>query len=1217
MKAFFLIVLTGVSLCSTTLQAQNSAVAPRITTDVNELSLATLKGNVPRLAQAQFDQGEAEPSTPLTHMRLVLSRSSQQQAALDTYLAQLQDKSSPNYHMWLTPEQFGQLYGPADSDIAALVTWLESHGLQVEPLSKGHTNIAFNGTVSQVEVAFHTSIHSFLVNRGQAGEQQFTSNTTDPQIPSALAPVVMGVAHLNTIRPKPHLQHAGAGIFNPQTKRLEPTSDAQSAIATPYLTSGGNSLFIVPGDAATIYNTPNSFNVGFPGTACGSSSGCTGVGVNIGVGGDATISASIVQAYRSRFLGSSTSVNLNYCTTSASCFTTPGSGYRANDADEAYIDTELSGGLAPGASIYYYASVDLVTGIEAALEANVVDIFSLSFGECEEDMSTSDNALINGYWQQAAGEGIAVTVSTGDSGSAGCDGDYGNTVASLGLSVSGFASTPYNIAVGGTDFYALIESFSTYVSTSSGSYYQTAKKYIPESTWNDSTTQNGEIIDNIPLTGSDANIAAGSGGKSSCSTNSTTYNSNGDSVWGSCTSGYSKPTWQTGIGVPLDGVRDIPDVSMMSGNGADNAAWLVCTADTFISGGTTYTTDCVTRNGNFAFSGFGGTSTAAPAFAGILAMVQQSDTPKAGCPWVNCSRLGQAATQLYALYNGNHASDIFHDQNKVGNISVPCTNPSSDCAETTSTSGYYFERGYNTNTNGYDLATGLSSVNATNLVNYWSSSTGSASATVAFTSVSPNPVTTVGSLTVTVSVTGGSGTPTGTITLIGGSYNSSQTIGSGTCSAASCAFTIAAGNLAIGTDTLTANYSGNSTYAVATNSTTVTVNGLTAAVTATPSASSIFSYQTLTVTGNVACTGTCTGSPTPTGTVTLTGGGYTSAATALTGGSYSITIPYNSLASTLSGELDTLTVTYNGNSIYDAGATGTAQVTVTYVPVLTPNVTVNAAGSVDSGQSLSVTVTVSGSSTHETSPTGTVTLTIGSYNSGAKTLVSGSYNFIIPPNSLGAGADTLTATYSGDAYYTSGVNSASVTVTTSSFALAATTPSNIAPGASTTSTVTVSSSTFYSGTVTLTCALTSYPSGAEYLPNYTVTSGSPVTLSSGVVIGTGQATITVYTTAGTSELLYPRLPGRGWTGAGGGAALAFLLFLGIPARRRSWRSMLGILVVMAALGSLAACGGGFNRGGGGSYSGTTAGTYTFTVTGTGNPTVTLVAPTTTFTVTVN
>src|ERR1035441_5379586 len=246
MKAFPLSVLSVLAaallcstalLCTPVLSAQSSTAAPRITTDVNELSLTTLKGNVPHLARAEFDQGEAASSTPLTHMRLVLSRSTEQPTALDSYLAQLQDKSSPNYHKWLTPEQFGQLYGPADSDIAALVAWLESHGMTVEPISPGRTNLAFNGTVSQVEEAFQTPIHSFLLNGGQDGELQFYSNTTDPQIPSALAPVVMGVAHLNTIHPKPQFQRGSAGLFNPQSRRLEP-ANGQSPSLTE--TSGGD-----------------------------------------------------------------------------------------------------------------------------------------------------------------------------------------------------------------------------------------------------------------------------------------------------------------------------------------------------------------------------------------------------------------------------------------------------------------------------------------------------------------------------------------------------------------------------------------------------------------------------------------------------------------------------------------------------------------------------------------------------------------------------------------------------------------------------------------------------------------------------------------------------------------------------------------------------------------------------------------------------------------
>ena len=984
LKASSLLVLAGALLCSAGLLAQSPTAAPRIVSYVDESSRTTLKGNVPHLARAEFDQGEADAATQLTNMRLVLSRSSEQQAALDSYLAQLQDKSSPNYHKWLTPQQFGTLYGPADSDIAALVGWLQSHGFTVEPLSPGHTNIAFSGSVSQVEEAFHTSIHSF-----QTADAQFYSNTTDPQIPAALAGVVMGIAHLNTISPRPHSVHGTPGQLNPQTKRLEPIAGASATEASPMLTSGSDFLYIVPGDAATIYNTPNSFNANYTGTGCGSSTGCTGAGVKIGVGGEATISASTVTDYRSMFLGSSYAAAPTIVTTGTGLKTDSG------DAGEAYLDLELSGGLAPGAAIYYYPSADLTSGIDTAINANVVDIFSLSWGNCELDMSTSDNQWFNSLWSQAAVQGIAVTVSTGDSGSAGCDNttdSKGNNVLDAvdGLAVSGFASTPYNIAVGGTDFYELKNSFSTYVSTSSGSsstHYRTALSYIPESTWNESTTSDVLLNANVPA-GSSGGIWAGSGGKSSCSTNTTVDTS---STVGTCTSGYSKPSWQTGTGVPSDGVRDIPDISLMAGSGADSAGWLVCTDDKNGS----YTTNCTTQsNGYFYFADYGGTSTAAPAFAGILALVQQKTV----------SRLGQAAQTLYALYNGSHSSAIFHDVT-VGNISVPCTSGTPNCIATSTSPVYYFESGYNTTT-GYDLATGLGSVDATQLVNYWSSSTGSATATVSV-SASPNPVTTAESLAVIISVSGSSGTPTGKVAVTSGTYGSgAQTLAtSGTCTAASCTITVPAGDLAVGTDTLTVTYSGDSTYATKTNNST---------------------------------------------TVTVT--------------------------------------------------SGTTSATTFVVNIPIPSVS----------------------------------------------------------------------------------------------------PTTIAPGSTSTATVTVSSANGYAGTVTLTCVLTS-PTILTVPP--TCSGGSStVTLNSTTTSGT--ATITVYTTAASSAaLVYPKLPGkgRGLFGAGSGALLAMLLFFGIPARRRSWRSMLGILVLMAALGTLSACGSGTATTTQ-SNPGTSAGTYSFTVTGTGNDT---------------
>ena len=978
LKASSLYVLAGALLCSAGLLAQSSNIAPRITSYVDESSRITLKGNVPHSARAEFDQGEADAATQLTSMRLVLSRSATQQAALDSYLAQLQDKSSPNYHKWLTPQQFGALYGPADSDIAALVAWLQSHGFEVEPVSAGRTSIAFSGSVSQVEAAFHVSIHSFLVNGGQDGEQQFYSNTADPQIPSALAGVVMGVAHLNTIRPRPHSVHGSAGKLNPETMRLEPASAAKPSLtfgsgttSNPYL------LYLVPADAATIYDTPNSFNAAFT-----SGTSYDGSGVKIGIGGAATITTSIVQTYRSTFLGSSYNAApiLNYCTSSTSCSTTPASSVcsgtqtsgcydNTDDAGEAYIDLELSGGMAPGATIYYYAATNLDIAVEAAINANVVDIFSLSFGDCESDMGTAENKNYNNWWSQAASQGIAVTVSTGDSGSAGCDNttdSKGNNVpdASGGLAVNGLASTPYNIAVGGTDFYPLVNSFSTYVSESEGSastYYRTAKGYIPESTWNESTYNDTTISENEPLSAAGYatkynNIWAGSGGESTV---------------------YSKPPWQAGTGIhDSDGVRDIPDVSLMSGAGWFYAMWLVCDD-----------TDNCSNLSESGVAAYGGTSTAAPSFAGILALVQQ----KTG------SQLGQAAQTLYALYNGSHASAIFHDVT-VGNISVPCTSGTTNCA--LNSAGYYFESGYNTTT-GYDLATGLGSVDATQLVNYWSSAASLTAPTVTMTAPTPNPATTTQSLSVPVSVTGSSGTPAGT--------------------------------------------------------------------------------------------------------VTLTGGGYTSPSETLVGGSYTFTVPAGSLAV----GSDTLAVTYGGSSTYSAATSNSAKVTVT-----------------------------------GTSSSATFVLT--------------------PPPPVVS-------------------------------------PTTIAPGATSTATVTVSSANGYAGTVTLTCALTS-PTSLTNPPTCSATSGSPVTLSSTITIGT--ATITVSTTAASSAALaYPKLPGKssGLFGAGGGALLAMVLFFGIPARRRSWRSMLGILLLMATLGSLAACGSGSTTTTP-SNPGTSAGTYSFTVTGTGNDT---------------
>jgi hypothetical protein len=1171
------------------------AVAPtvRIVNAIDEANLVTLKGNIHPSANAKNDRGRVSPDLPMTDLILVLSRSAEQQAAFDAFVTSQYDPASPNFHRWLTPAQVGEDFGPSETDIATISHWLAGKGFSISSVTPDRMSIRFGGTAAEVENTFHTEIHNLEVKG-----VPHIGNMSDPQIPAALAPVVVGVKSLHNFFPRP-LHRTGsvvsrdsetgkwqriagaAGSSSPSHAAGTETLRPQFGINVP--ATGTTSAYLVedvtPYDFATIYDVLPLWNAKNP---------IDGTGQTIAIAGTSDIQQSDVNTFRSSFgLPAYTSSNLPKVISGNGqpltvCTSTSSSALCGiDDLVENSLDVEWSGAVAKGAQIVLVSSYpasatdDNVYDSESYIVTNkTANIMSVSYGLCELGNGTAGNVQYYNLWQTASSEGIAVFVSSGDAGSAECD-DGGDSIgnpysAQYGLAVNGLASTPYNTAVGGTDFNWCSLTSNTectaapYWNSTNAANGSSAIGYVPEVPWNDTCanplatgflenwatstdanqvggvtdpesacnfvynnwqtvlTKSGSVnlsyfVDTVGASGGASGCVVNNGADASSCSSSTTSTGAANGSIPLVADGWPKPSWQTGVaGIPTDGVRDLPDVSFFASDGyLSGSSYLICVSQ---EGSCSYST----TSENYAQE-VGGTSVASPAMAGVMALINQKAGASQGSPNTELYKL--AAKQSYPACsaetattgNGCYFNDIDADTN-----AMPCdygaqegdpaqagiVSPNCSVLHTGDLIGIL--PGYSAG-KGYDQATGLGSLNVANVVDAWPSSLGSETATV----------------------------------------------------------------------------------------------------TVTPAQTTLSAGSTLSVAVTVAST--VSGGATPTGTVTLSGGGYSSGAEALSAGSYTFSIPANSLNT----GSDNLIVTYSGDANY-ATSTGTATVTVTAV-LATATVTVTPAQtSLSASSSLSVTVTVASSTNGGSTPTGTVTISGGGYTSAAEALSSGSYTFTIPANSLTAGSDLLTVSYSGDTNYAAATGTSTVTVTASTsaatFTLSATAPAAVAPGTSATSTITVSTANGYAGTASLVCSLTSSPTSATDAPTCALSS-STVTLSSTTTSGTSVATVST-TAASTAQLAHPELrgKGRGWLGTGG-AVLALVVFLGIPARRRRWRSMLGGILLMAALGALAACGDFWQAPSGNSGSGTTAGTYTFTVTGTGNPQVTAV--TTTFTVTVN
>ena len=1177
----FAILVSGV-----TLHAQ-AGRAGLISQAVDESARVVLSGNTHPLATRAADRGVVSPSTPANRMLLLLRRSPEQEVALSALIESLHDRNSASFHKWLTPEQFGAQWGAADSDIAAVIAWLQSHGFEVKGPTAGRTAIEFSGTARQIQETFHTEIHNYQVN----GELHH-ANATDPQIPAALAPVVAGISTLNDFHPHSMLRKGPRGVYDTKTKRIHPELTSSG--------SSGNFLYVGPADAAIIYNSPiKALNPAATGATV------DGTGAVIGIIGDSNISTSQNAHYRSLF-----GLTARAPKVIIDGGVDPGEN---GDAIEAYIDTEIANGIAPGAKLYFYTAADsnvnygLDLATVRAVNDNLVDVLNLSFGECEGALGTSGNQFYESIWKQAAAQGISVTVSTGDSGSAGCDDPNKQQEAYYGLQVSGLASTPYNIAVGGTDFGVLAgpdgggADFLNYVSAfSDPTTLGSALGPIPEVPWNDSVLSFplGSIAKSVPFTGESENIVAGSGGKSNCAVGG--VNQSGNLV---CSSGYPKPSWQSAPGVSADHVRDLPDVSMFAANGLDFATWGICTdQDQDVDGNSIE--DCVPgSNGlpsdEFYISGWGGTSAAAPAFAGVLALVRQSTG----------ERQGQAN---YALYNlARTVPGVYHDV-VTGNNSVSCHAGTPNCSK--NSEGAYFLTGYNAGA-GYDLATGLGSVDVTALLANWSSA--GLSTTSTQLTLSPTVIQHGEVVHADVTVTSNGGTATGLAALAATANPPSFPIGSsiGTYSLKSggTTGTVNVNSLPGGSYKVIASYAGSAKLAQSTSTpVSVTVTPETSAVAVSiavfnPATGDRVNLSTLPYGYALNLFATPYGKRSPVVGGEIQPDGLATGHVTFTEGPIDLgtePVGLNGYAGVVGGLLSpgsyTVKATYSGDASFDP-STGAYALTVTKAAT---ELSLAASTTSYTGKPIVFTMALTTVSAGAV-PTGTVELKSGTTVL-AQTQLKGSTDSglatgsaTISTSNLPVGTGEVYVTYLGDANYAASTSASikvkgkpTITIADASFGL---------PGEHTTGggNLNVTSVDGYAGTVNITCKLATGPSSAT--PPECALDPASVTLAAGA---TAKPLMLIF---GKGTKLPPGITlgsnapshGLGLGLSAGGAVLACALLFGIPGRRRAWRAMLSAVLMLVAVGGFSACIDTPKK--------VTAGQYTFTVVGTDSKDATIKA----------
>ncbi|MGC9291895.1 MAG: Ig-like domain repeat protein [Acidobacteriaceae bacterium] len=983
--------------------ASAQAAQDRITQPINTQQVIKLHDRLSVLDKAT-DLGHLAPNTRFDRMVLVLKPSAAQQQDLDNLVQMQQEKGSSSYHQWLTPQQYGERFGASQNDINKITSWLQGQGFHVEPTPNSRRWIIFSGTSGQVEQTFHTQIHNYSLD----GEQHI-ANATATSIPKALSPVVAGILSLHNFFSRPNIT---------PIKKGGPSTDL-----------GGGNFALSPADFATIYDINPLYKASI-----------NGAGQTIAIVGRSDIDPVDIADFRA--MTGLPAPNFQTIVNG------PDPGVNGDEVEQD-LDVSWSGAVAPGAMIDLVVSGSTATtdGVDLSaayiVDNDLAPVMSTSYGICEQ-FDVLDGVTYEGtIWEQAAAEGISSFVSAGDTGGAGCD-SSSEPAAQLGFAVSGLASTPFNVAVGGTEFNDFANPAQYWAATNNKTNISSALGYIPETAWNESgTTANNDI--GAP------NILAGSGGVSIM---------------------YPKPAWQTGTGVPADGMRDLPDVSLTA---AVHDGYIICLR---AQGG-----DC--SQGYFFL--VGGTSASSPSFAGIMALINQQTNSIQGNP----------NPTLYALANSKNYGTIFHDTT-VGDNKVPAVDGSLI--------------GYST-TPSFDLATGWGSVDVNQLATAWMQvGTGKSgvSLTSSATTITHGTQVTLSS-TVTPTATGGA-TPTGDISFLASSSGVNTSLGFGTL--ASGATQLQTNILPGGTQSVVAHYAGDPNYASMSSSpVSITVTPENSVVTLMASGGN----YGLPVPLSASVVGATSGLSTATGTITFKDGSTVLNTTAMPliggsvnggalppSGSTSFTVPYLSVGN------HALTASYSGDVSYNAATSTASTIAITQALGLLTLESSNMSPLANTPVTLTAQVVLGNGGSPSAPITGTVTFYAGA-GAGATPLgtapvaatstssTTGFYVAQLPVTFKTAGAQLITASYSGDANV-SGAVPASLTL-------------NVTNQSATRTSLTASAASVLSGaSVTLTATVT-----GDTTPPPTPT-GTVTFYDNGTSIGTGTVA------SGVATLTTTKLP---------------------------------------------------------------------------------------------